>query len=162
MKQIISAVVLSAVLTLANFAQTTSAKISKEELAKQELMRLTNEISRASIERDAATLERLMDDNFILYGAGGKSFGKAALIKLWTARKTDSQNAGSSTPSEFQVNLYGCTAIVFSTITDVETGAGNVLITTKTKAFDVWQKNKKGWRWIASRETLLTLADQKE
>lgn len=113
-------------------------------------MRSTKEILRASVEKDAATLERLIGERFVLYSAGGKSFGKAALIKLWTTKSENPPVGESSAADEFQISIFGATGIVFSTITDVSGGK-----TTRTKAFDVWQKTRKGWRWIASRETLL-------
>lgn len=122
---------------------------------KQKLIRLTKEVSQASVEKDAATLNRLMDDNFILYSVSNKSYRKAELIKLWT-QKDDSKKSETSTPDEFEVNIFGTTAIIISTITDSETDENSKTTIIKTKAFDVWQKTKKGWRWIASRETLVS------
>jgi ketosteroid isomerase-like protein len=149
-------------LVLSNaWAQTANKNDSQTERDQRELIRLTNEISRASVKRNLATLKRLMDDNFVMFGVGNKSFGKAALIKLWTTKDSDSTASSTSTPSDFQVYLYGDTAIVFNTITDTERRSDGET-TTQTKAFDVWKKTKKGWRWIASRETLLMPPDKKE
>lgn len=129
-------------------------KNEKIERKKNELIRLTKEISRASTESDAATLELLMDKNFVLYSAGNKIYDKAALIKLWTKKPANPSISEYSIPADFEVRIFGETAILISTITDTER-EGEKETVTKTKAFDVWQKTKKGWRWIASRETLV-------
>jgi hypothetical protein len=128
---------------------------SSEEREKQDLIRLTKEISRASIEKDAATLNRLMDDNFVMLGVSNKYFRKSELVKFWTKTEPNSDVSESSTPDDIEVFLYDKTAVVISTITDVERDFKSETI-TKTKTFDVWKKSKKGWRWISSRETLLT------
>lgn len=129
-------------------------KDEKIEREKNELIRLTKEISRASTESDAVTLELLMDKNFVLYGAGNKTYDKAALIKFWTKKPVNPNISESSIPTDFEVRIFGETAIVISTITDTER-EGEKETVVKTKAFDVWQKTKKDWRWIASRETLI-------
>lgn len=121
---------------------------------KKELIRLTKEISFASEKHDRATLERLMDDKFILYSVGNKIYDKKTLIVFWT-KKDDSVVQTSSTPSDFEVYFYNKTAIVICTITDTERNLKGEMTSVKTKVFDVWQKKKKDWRWIASRETLL-------
>jgi hypothetical protein len=155
--------ILALPLLLVLFSLSTSSQGARQkkmsienEADKRELIRLTREISRASIEGDRAVLERLMDDRFVLVGVSGKTFDKAALIEIWT--KKDSSASGSSTPGDFQIFLYDNTAIVLSAITDIERDT-NGERTTRTAAFDVWQKTKKGWRWIASRETLLPMPD---
>ncbi|MFN2453339.1 MAG: DUF4440 domain-containing protein [Pyrinomonadaceae bacterium] len=135
-------------------AQTANKNGSQVELDKQELIRLTNELSRASVDDDAATLERLMDDNLVYFGNSNKSKGKATLIKQWTRKASDPTASSSSTPSDFQVYVYGTAAIVVSQITDVSRNK-NGETTLRTFDFDVWKKTDKGWRWIASRETIL-------
>jgi|GEM_PF-2668047 len=134
-----------------NISPTTAAQ---DERDKQELIRLTNELSRASVENDAATLERLMDDNLVAFGDNNKSKGKAVLIKQWTTKNPDPTATSSSTPSDFQVYLYDNAAIVVSRITDVDRDKKSET-TIRTFAFDVWKRTDKGWHWIASRETLL-------
>jgi ketosteroid isomerase-like protein len=140
--------------SLSVYPQTSVSKNSLVKRDEQELIRLTKEISRASVEKDAATLERLIDDDFILLSVSNKSFRKAELIKLWTAKNDDKNVSESSVPSEIQVFLYGKTAIIISTITDTERDQNGETV-IQTKAFDVWKKTRKGWCWIASRETLL-------
>ncbi|MBS1797669.1 MAG: nuclear transport factor 2 family protein [Acidobacteria bacterium] len=135
-------------------------KSSSDERVKAELIRLTRELSRASVEKDAATLGRLMDDEFLLVGVTGKFFDKKTLIAFWTKKPDDPATVETSEPADFEVRLFGDTAIVVSTITDTEkSGAGTTIV--RTRAFDVWKKGKKGWRWIASRESLLP-ADEKK
>lgn len=133
----------------------TSNALAQTERDKQELIRLTNEVSRASDKQDRATLERLMDDKMILYSASNKVYDQKTLIGFWT-KKDDSVIESSSVPSDCEVYFYGKTAIVICTITDTERDQKGKTITVRTKAFDVWQKKKTGWKWIASRETLLT------
>ena len=128
--------------------------LAQTESDKDELIRLTNEVSRASTSRDAATLNRLMDDKLILYSIGNKVYDKKMLIAFWT-KKDDSIIETSSVPSDFEVYIYGKTAIVICTITDTERNSNGATSVIKTKVFDVWQKKKTGWKWIASRETLL-------
>jgi ketosteroid isomerase-like protein len=159
MKEILLAVFVS--LVNFNFVQAqTSKPVAPQKIAvenqrdKQELIRLTNEILRASVEDDAATLERLMDDNFVMFHSGNKSNGKAQLIKRWTAKSSDTTASSSSTAGDFQVFLYGDTAIVVSKITDVDRNKEGEK-TIRTFVFDVWKRTGKTWRWIASRETLL-------
>ncbi|HQU81577.1 MAG TPA: nuclear transport factor 2 family protein [Pyrinomonadaceae bacterium] len=132
----------------------TSSVLAQTERDKNELIQLTKEVSRASENRDAATFDRLMDDKLILYGGSNKTYSKKQLIAFWT-KKDDSVVESSSTPDDFEVYFYGKTAIVICTITDTELNKKGETTTVKTKIFDVWQKQKKGWKWIASRETLL-------
>lgn len=145
--------ILTLLFTLNVFGQTKVN--SSDEREKQKLIRLTKEISRASTEKDKQTLERLMDENFVMLTSNNKFYRKTELINFWTKTEVNSEVSESSTPSEIEVFLYGKTAIVISTITDIERDKKSETI-TKTKVFDVWKKTKKGWRWISSRETLLT------
>lgn len=132
-----------------------SPKLSaQDERDQQQLISLTKEISLASVQNDQNTLNRLMDERFVLKGVSGKTFGKAELIKRWAAKDSNPHINSSSIPSDFQVFLYGDTAIVISTITDVERREKGAK-TIRTSAFDVWKRTEGGWRWIASRETLL-------
>lgn len=149
MKQMLLIVLVSFVGFASTQAQTSKSvppPANQDERDKQELIRLTKEISRASVEYDAATLERLMDDNFVsFFGNGGKHKGKAERIKRWSTKSPDSTGEGASTPSDFQVFLYGDTAIVVSRITDIEPDKEGVK-TIRTFAFDVWKRTKSGWR----------------
>lgn len=150
-------ILLSIFLTCPALIQAQKASVSpkaavENERTKKELIRLTNEVSRASVAHDAAALERLMDEDFVLYGVSGRTFRKKELIARWTSGEPVA--GSSSTPGDFRVYLYGRTAVVISTITDIvrdETGERTI----RTSAFDVWRKRGGRWRWIASRETLL-------
>jgi Domain of unknown function (DUF4440) len=136
------------------FGQAGHTKPTRAEKDTAELIKLTRAVSLDSVQKDAAALERLMDDDFVMLGVSDRYFHKRDLIGLWTKKNTDAAVAESSTPTDIRVFLFGQTAIVTSVITDVVTTKG-VNAVTRSRPFDVWMRSRKGWRWISSRETLL-------
>lgn len=95
-----------------------------------------------------------MDDKLILYSVGNKVYDKKQLIAFWT-KKDESVRESFSVPGDFEIYFYGKTAVVICTVTDTEFDSKGETNVVKTRVFDVWQKTKKKWKWIASRETLL-------
>lgn len=140
-------------------AQKSVTNDPRTERERNELIRLTREISRASVEDDAATLERLMDEKFVLHSVGNKTYGKRDLIKIWTVKTAGQTCTETSVPGDFEIHIFDKTAIVVSTITDFDCASRKQI---QSKAFDVWRKTKRGWRWIAARETLLPPANASE
>lgn len=97
--------------------QSSITRKRRSETATAELLRSTEEISLASERRDAATLDQLMAEDFVMLLADGRTFTKAQMIEMST-RSNSSVTASSHTISDPHAYVYGDTAIVVTTIAD--------------------------------------------
>jgi len=93
--------------TVGTSADMTNGPLDREG---QYVLAVEDEWIAAEIDRDEATLGRVIDDQFVLNSSSGKTSGKAQLIATVLAWKMTGQ-----TISERTVLVRGDTAVVFGT-----------------------------------------------
>lgn len=148
MKHILFALTLI-VCACASFAVgQTEEKRSKRDLkVEQELRALVRQWDEADVKKDAATLDRLLADEFAFVGGNDKKKYLAFIV---------SGDAGieSAMSDNVRVRVYGDTAI----LTGVDTIKGKRKGQPYVKQYlymDVWVKRGKRWQCVATQSELL-------
>jgi hypothetical protein len=110
-----------------------------------EIGRLENLYSQSFVTGDARVAERLLADDFIGFGPGGKTWNKAAMLAM--VRSTPHQASAKIT--SIIVRRHGETAIALGTEDDTESPSMSV---SHREWLDTWRSSAKGWLMIASAE----------
>lgn len=99
----------------------------------------------AAVQRDRATLDRLLAADFVDISYRGQRRTKADVLRAQAAPPGSRQ-----TVSDLQVRVYGDTGIV--------TGVNTVTITkrapVRVRFTDVFVRTKDGWRAVSAQETI--------
>ncbi len=98
-----------------SLAGETSDPATSATNDEQQLLKLEREWTAAEINRDAATLRRILDDRFIATFGAGKSVDKEGFIKVVIGDGTD--NTLSQNLSEETVRVVQDTGVIFATDT---------------------------------------------
>jgi len=139
---------IACVLTLP--AEGASAAIANEQVEEegQRVLAVEDEWIAAEINRDEATLRRVIDDRFVLNSNNGKTAGKAALIKNILGWKMTGQ-----TISERTVLVEGDMAVTFGT-TELEFASeGKQDSKSKLRYTAIYIKRGGQWRALALQMT---------
>jgi ketosteroid isomerase-like protein len=121
---------------------TTAMEVTQLEGEGQHVLAVEDEWISAEINRDEATLRRVIDDRFVFNSSNGRTSGKADLIKNILGWKMTGQ-----TVSERTVLVDGDTAVVFGT-TELRF-ASEAQEDTKTLLRYTATYVKRGGRWRA-------------
>jgi ketosteroid isomerase-like protein len=105
----------------------------------------------AAVEKnDAATMDRILADNFILVTGNGKTYTKADLLK--EARRKSAAYEHQS-DSEQMVRVWGDTAVVTAKLWEKGTQDGESF--DKTLWFsDTYVRTPRGWRYVYGQASL--------
>ncbi len=159
MKSIILPIILLVAALSVAVGQSTNKTTSKSNGDEQELLRLQRLASEASQRADAATLNRIIADDFLMtYSRGkpdsyGKFLTKAQVLKKWGTPNPDISS--SFAISDQRVHISGNTAVIFALITDKWRDKEGVEHTMDSWVSDVWVKRKGKWLLFSSHETLM-------
>ncbi len=118
----------------------------------QEVLNLEKEWAAAETKRDAVTLDRILDDKFLVTFGSKKPYNKADFIKAITEGPVDPTE--SQTLSDASVIVDGDTAVVVAT--DTLHGTRNGAAYTEVARYTVTYIRRDG-RWRAVAEHLVVV-----
>ena len=148
-------VLLPVLLILAAGTATTGLDADLPEDPEAEIVRLENELMRAFQSGDRPTLERIIDERFLLTSA--TSHGEQIDKRRYIDGGLDLSHLESFRFHDFRVRHFGATAIVSVRLDWSSTWAGmqwdsDFILT------DVWQRNGEAWQ-IVSRHSSYSAED---
>jgi ketosteroid isomerase-like protein len=99
---------------------------------------------------DAATMDRILADDFILVTGSGKIYDKAALLE---EARSGRMHYDHQEDTEQTVRLWGDTAVVTAKLWEAGTDSGNPF--DKTVWFsDTYVRTPSGWRYVFGQSSL--------
>ena len=134
----------------AAFLLAVGAYGASDGKAEQELIKLTNEVLRAEVQKDVPAMERLMTDDFTHTHADGKFEKKADYIN---DIKTGLRNYEVLDPSDMQIRVHGNSAVIIGHvhIKNVYEGKRG---DTQNSVMMAWVQEQGKWRiagWATTR-----------
>ena len=137
---------------LSAHGQTRNGKNADDSKAIQELRKLVQTWDKAFVAGDAATLDRLLADEFSFLGGQDKAQNLASLKS-----RSPESTVESAVSTDVEVQIYGNTAVV----TGLDTIRGKTKgepYTTRWLYMDVWIKRSGRWQCV---KTYSSLANKK-
>jgi ketosteroid isomerase-like protein len=116
-----------------------------------QLLALEREWDTAVVERDVATLNRILADDFMLIWINGQVSGKREMLGNVAARKAEID------PFETEdviVRIYGNTAILTGRFTQTAR-LGERHETNQFRYTDVYRRTGRGWQAVSAQATLI-------
>lgn len=99
---------------------------------------------------DAATMDRILADDFILVTGSGKTYDKAALLE---ESRSGRMHYDHQEDTEQTVRIWGDTAVVTAKLWEAGTDSGNPF--DKTVWFsDTYVRTPTGWRYVFGQSSL--------
>jgi ketosteroid isomerase-like protein len=145
--------VIFALLCVASFVagQPMNQERNRPNGGEQELRKLESQWQDALMHRDAAMLDRLMDDEYTLITVSGEVVNKAKVLA-----EIKSINATADVRNtEVNVRIYGEVAIVTGLV--LITGKFNDKdVSTRSRYTKVYLRRQGQWRVVAAQATLIT------
>lgn len=129
--------------------QTTVKKTEKTNEAEREVRNLALERDEALRQRDAATLERLLADDFTYTDSSGRVQDKAQLI---ASIKSTDLAIESFASDDIQVRIYGETAVLVASAM-IKGRCRGQEFTEQYRHTDVWVKRSGNWQMVAAQAT---------
>ena len=127
----------------------TSQKSNSAQIDAEELLRLEQERCRAISNRDWATLEGLIVDDYTHTHATGRIEDKATYLEGVKSRPR------KTTRGALKVRVYGDSAIITGPMTNhLESSSGTTLM--ETVATETWVRHGGGWKLAAFQVTRLS------
>ena len=126
---------------------------SVEDESSRELRALEDQLSKALVERDAATLDRLWHDHLILISPNGSRTGKAQRLAL-QGTATPRAAGETNVNDEVSVRIEGTTAVVLVRSTWT-TPSPTSMSVGKYRALHVWTPEAGLWRLLAVQIILI-------
>lgn len=117
----------------------------------QELKKLENQWSDATVKKDFAALDRIMADDFTNTSPEGGLSTKAQFI---ASVKSGEDVLSSFALSDIKVRVYGDTAVVTYVIKAKETFKGRDVSGT-SRDTDTWVKRGGSWQCVASHSSMV-------
>ncbi len=129
-------------------AQPSATSVNSEE---SQVREVENELTKALLQGDASTLNRLYAADYVHTGPDGILSGKSDRIAEFTsgAREFTFLNRG-----DVQIRIYRNAAVV----TDADTVHGTFKgkdISGRARAMRVWVKQREGWQLVAAHATVV-------
>jgi ketosteroid isomerase-like protein len=112
--------------------------------------RLDREYQAAVKANDAATMDRILADDFVLVNGKGKTFTKADLLKSARERTAVYEHQEEL---EQKVRVWGDTAVVTALLWIKGTSAGETF-ERKLWFSDTYVKTARGWRYVLGQASL--------
>jgi ketosteroid isomerase-like protein len=142
MKRILALVTVMLAMSSLAFGQEKSKKNGRDARVEQELRELVRKWDEATVTGDAATLDRLLADEFAFVG-GPRKAEYLASVKA----KTPDSYVASAVSDEVQVQVYGDTAILTGLDTVKGKSKGQDYV-NKWLYMDVWIKRAGRWQCV--------------
>jgi ketosteroid isomerase-like protein len=121
---------------------------AQSQSVEQELIKLENEWGEAIVKRDAASIDKLMVDEFIaIYD--GSVFTKAQYFEFVKSMK---EEILSFAMDEWQVRVYGDAGVVMARSTTKTRLAGKET-TNQLRFTDIWVKRDGHWKCVAAHNS---------
>lgn len=127
-----------------------SAAQARNEKVEQEVIQVEDERMRAFKTSDAATLNRIFDDDFTFTNVNGEIHTKAELIGDVTSGKLKYTELKHS---EIRVRVYENTAILTGRSASVYIDAGKEGGRTPRRYMNIYIRKNGQWRLVARQET---------
>jgi ketosteroid isomerase-like protein len=137
----------AAVLLFVALAPRASAGVAEDEKA---VAALDTQYQAAVAKNDAATMDRILADDFILVTGKGKVFTKADLLNEARGGKTVYERQDDS---EQKVRVYGDTAIVTALLYIKGTSEGKTF-ERKLWFSDTYVRTPSGWRYVFGQASI--------
>lgn len=123
---------------------------TQTESVEQELIKLENEWGEAIVKRDAASIDMLMADEFIVI-YDGSVFTKAQYFELVKSMK---EEILSFVMDEWQVRVYGDAGVVMARST-MKTRLAGQETTNQLRFTDIWVKRDGRWKCVAAHNSTI-------
>ena len=123
---------------------------TKTKSMEQELIKLENEWGEALVKRDAASIDRIMADDYICI-VDGSVFTKAQYIEYV---KSSKEEILSLVIDEWKVGVYGDAAVVMGRTTMKMQSAGKEM-TDQVRFTDTWVKRAGRWQCVAAHNSTI-------
>ncbi len=120
----------------------------------RDLVRIEREWGEALVRHDAATLSRILADEYVLTTPFGQVVTKAQLVESLQIPREDSFVLKAIEQEDFSARLYGDTAVVYSRMKLKGTAAGKEVV-SPFRHTDVFVKKDGRWRCVARQATLI-------
>jgi ketosteroid isomerase-like protein len=112
--------------------------------------KLDTEYQAAVKANDAATMDRILADDFVLVVGNGKTFSKADLLQMAREKKVTYERQDEL---EQKVRVWGDTAVVTALLWIKGTGEGKSF-ERKLWFSDTYVRTDKGWRYVFGQASL--------
>ena len=134
-----------AVLVLANLAGVAadSRPVAAQDAVVKEIGRLEDAWAAAEVKRDGAAVGQLLAEDFLFTGPDGALLSKSQLIQVVSTSKAERI---SEVGSDYQVKVYGNTAVIHGIVTTVDKVEGGTQ-QVRLRWTDTWVKQTDG-RWL--------------
>lgn len=135
-------------------ADGPSATATAFDTANGELMALEKRFAEAVLKGDTQALDRLVSDDWVVYGPDGKAISKAAFLGVI---KSGALTHSAMDFDEARVRVNGDTAIVTGRATTTGAYQGQAF-TTRERATDVFVRQNGQWKCVQTQ--LTTIAEK--
>jgi ketosteroid isomerase-like protein len=129
---------------------TNPAKMSVPEIEKHIIV-LDTQYQRAVKMNDAATMDRILADDFILVTGRGKAYTKADLLK--EAREGNATYEHNET-TEQTVRVWGDTAVITALLWEKGTSKDGTSFDKKLWFSDTYVRTPTGWKYVFGQASL--------
>jgi|NGEPerStandDraft_6_1074524.scaffolds.fasta_scaffold04272_2 hypothetical protein len=153
MKRILAVAVLvaaAAALAMGQMGHEGKTKGKGKVSVEQALMQMERDSAEAQLKKDAATLDRILADDWVAEGSAG-TITKAQIL---TELKSGDYKVDSSTLGDMKVRVFGDTAVVTCSDDEKSSYKGKD-ISGHWIWTDVFVKRQGRWKVVASQETLI-------
>jgi ketosteroid isomerase-like protein len=124
---------------------------TQTESVEQELIKLENEWGEAIVKHDAASIDRIMADDYMGTYVDGSFFTKAQYIEYV---KSSKEEILSLVIDEWKVGVYGDAAVVMGRTTMKMQSAGKEM-TYQVRFTDTWVKRAGRWQCVAAHNSTI-------
>jgi len=124
------------------------------QATERDLVKLEREWDDAIVHRDAATLGRILADEYVLTTPFGQVVSKAQMVESLRTPRDDSFEIKGIEHEDVLARLYGDTAVVYSRFT-LKGHAEGKDVSTPYRHTDVFVKRDGRWRCVTRQATLI-------
>jgi ketosteroid isomerase-like protein len=155
MKRLLILTVCSMLAWSAGHGQEKSDYGTQTKDAKKQIIHLEEEWAAAEQKADKDSLNKLLADTYKFTDLNGKSGTKAELLaNLQPPIPGVSTGPERKTASNYEVNIYGDTAVVTHNAV-FQAKSGEKTLTVEARGIDVWIKHKGNWQVVAHQWAVL-------
>jgi len=151
MKYIIYVAILT--VALLSFGRQQSVAQGADAAAEQEVRQAIKKYRTALVQRDAATLERIWDDDYTFTNGAGETHSKAERLANLKSGATSLDSI--SEEEDMKVRVYGNVAVATSRVTIKGQYSGKQA-SGQYRSINVWVKGAAGWQLVANQLTPVT------
>ena len=148
MKYIIYVAILT--VALLSFGRQQSVAQGADAAAEQEVRQAIKKYRTALVQRDAATLERIWDDDYTFTNGAGETHSKAERLANLKSGATSLDSI--SEEEDMKVRVYGNVAVATSRVTIKGQYSGKQA-SGQYRSINVWVKGAAGWQLVANQLT---------